>query len=125
VLHNAASLTFRGTDPACEPWRTNVEGTRHVLDVCRQAGIRHFHHVSTAYVCGLRDGIVREDELEVGQDFGNDYERSKVAAERLVRGADHLETVTVFRPSMWCTPTVQPWWRWSWWGFPQPSVLRG
>jgi thioester reductase-like protein len=100
VLHNAASLTFRGTDPACEPWRTNVEGTRHVLDMCRQADIRHFHHVSTAYVCGLRDGIVREDELEVGQDFGNDYERSKVAAERLVRDADHLETVTVFRPSI-------------------------
>lgn len=100
VLHNAASLTFRGTDPAGEPWRTNVAGTRQVLDVCREAGIRHFRHVSTAYVCGLRDGVVREDELDVGQDFGNDYERSKVDAERLVRAADHLDTVTVFRPSI-------------------------
>jgi thioester reductase-like protein len=100
VLHNAASLTFRGADRACEPWRTNVEGTRQVLAVCRAAGIRHVHHVSTAYVCGLRDGTVREDELDVGQDFGNDYERSKVEAERLVRAADHLDTVTVFRPSI-------------------------
>ena len=100
VLHNAASLTFRGADRACEPWRTNVEGTRQVLDVCRAAGIRHFHHVSTAYVCGLRDGTVREDELDVGQSFGNDYERSKVEAERLVRSAGHLDTVTVFRPSI-------------------------
>jgi thioester reductase-like protein len=100
MLHNAASLTFRGADRACEPWRTNVEGTRQVLEVCRAAGIRHFHHVSTAYVCGLRDGGVLEGDLDVGQAFGNDYERSKVEAERLVRAADHLDTVTVFRPSI-------------------------
>jgi thioester reductase-like protein len=100
VLHNAASLTFRGTDRACEPWRTNVGGTRHVLDLCRDAGVRHLHHVSTAYVCGLRDGVVREDELDVGQAFGNDYERSKLEAERLVREAGHLDSVTVFRPSI-------------------------
>lgn len=100
VLHNAASLTFRGSDRASEPWRTNVGGTRHVLEVCREAGIRHFHHVSTAYVCGLREGTVGEDDLDVGQAFGNDYERSKLEAERLVRGADHLESATVFRPSI-------------------------
>ena len=100
VLHNAASLTFRGSDRESEPWRTNVGGTRHVLDVCREAGIRHFHHVSTAYVCGLREGTVGEDDLDVGQAFGNDYERSKLEAERLVRGADHLESATVFRPSI-------------------------
>jgi thioester reductase-like protein len=100
VLHNAASLTFRGPDRDQEPWKSNVGGTVNVLDVARETGIRHFHHVSTAYVCGLRTGTVHEDELDVGQEFGNDYERSKVEAEQLVRGADHLDSVTVLRPSI-------------------------
>ncbi len=100
ILHNAASLTFRGPDREQEPWKSNVGGTTNVLAVAKAAGIRHFHHVSTAYVCGLRSGTVREDDLDVGQEFGNDYERSKVEAERMVRDADHLDTVTVLRPSI-------------------------
>jgi thioester reductase-like protein len=100
VLHNAASLTFRGEDRAAEPWRTNVGGTAGVLELARATGLRHFHHVSTAYVCGLREGVIREDELDVGQAFGNDYERSKVEAEKLVRSAGFLDTVTVHRPSI-------------------------
>jgi thioester reductase-like protein len=100
VLHNAASLTFRGPDREQEPWKSNVAGTANVLAVAKAAGLRHFNHVSTAYVCGLRTGTVREDELDVGQEFGNDYERSKVEAETLVRDAAHLDTVTVLRPSI-------------------------
>ncbi len=101
VLHNAASLTFFA-DPAepGEPWRSNVEGTRNVLGFARDAGIADFHHVSTAYVAGLRTGVVREDDGDVGQEFGNDYEKSKLQAEALVRAADFLETPTVYRPSI-------------------------
>ncbi len=100
VLHNAASLSFRGTDRGAEPWLTNVTGTRNVLDLARATGIEHFHHVSTAYVCGLRSGVVLEDDLDVGQAFGNDYEMSKVEAEKMVRTADHLASATVYRPSI-------------------------
>jgi len=104
LLNNAASLTFRGTDRDQEPWRTNVTGTREILALARECGIRHLHHVSTAYVCGLRTGLVREDELDVGQDFANDYERTKVEGERLVRAAaatgGFLDTATVYRPSI-------------------------
>ncbi|MGC1274376.1 MAG: SDR family oxidoreductase [Planctomycetaceae bacterium] len=101
VLHNAASLTFEaagGEDG--EPWRSNLEGTRHVLDLCRQTGIADFHHVSTSYVCGLQTGLVREDRLDVGQEFGNDYEKSKLQAEQLVREADFLAPPTVYRPAI-------------------------
>jgi nucleoside-diphosphate-sugar epimerase len=58
-------------------------------------------HVGTAYVCGERDGIAYEDELDLGQRPGNDYEKSKLAAETLVRkaAADGLP-VTVVRPSI-------------------------
>jgi thioester reductase-like protein len=101
VLHNAASLTFKAEEGRDgEPYRSNVEGTRRLLDLCRDAGLRRFHHVSTAYVCGLRTGLIRESELDEGQKFGNDYEVSKSEAERLVRGADFLDAPTVYRPAI-------------------------
>lgn len=105
LLNNAASLTFRGTDREAEPWRTNVTGTEQVLALARETGLRHLHHVSTAYACGLRSGVVREDDLDVGQSFGNDYERTKVAGEKLVHAANaavggFLDTATIYRPSI-------------------------
>ncbi len=98
VIHNAASLTFHATSEEGEPYRSNLTGTRNVLDFARQAGIREFHHVSTAYVAGLREGRCLETELDVGQAFGNDYEKTKVASEQLVRGADFIDSLTVYRP---------------------------
>ena len=98
VLHNAASMTFR-EDKHGEPFRTNNDGMRNVLDVCREAGIRKFHHVSTAYVCGLRTGRVYERELDLGQQNGNVYEVSKLTAEKMVRSADFLDETTIYRPA--------------------------
>jgi thioester reductase-like protein len=100
VLHNAASLSFEANERSGEPYRSNVDGTRNVLDLCRKTGIRRFHHVSTAYVCGLRTGCVSENELDVGQPLGNDYEKSKVQAEKLVREADFLDPPTIYRPAI-------------------------
>jgi len=100
IVHNAASLQFYGPDREGEPWRTNLDGTRRVLKLCRQTGIRQFHFVSTAYVCGHRSGCVLEDELDVGQSMGNDYERSKLEAEHLIRNDAFLESTTVYRPSV-------------------------
>jgi thioester reductase-like protein len=71
-----------------------------MLDVARSADIEHLHHVSTAYVCGLRSGTVTESELDVGQEFANDYERSKVEAEEMIRAAAGPSSVTVYRPSI-------------------------
>ena len=100
IVHNAASLQFHGPDRQGEPWQTNVEGTRRILNLCRTTGIKHLHYVSTAYVCGLRSGWVREDELDVGQLLGNDYERSKLESERMVREASFLNSLTVYRPAI-------------------------
>ena len=98
ILHCAADLTFQARKG--EPYRTNVDGTRHILRLCERAGIGEFHLVSTAYVCGLREGRILEDELECGQAFANDYERSKFLSELLVRGAPFLERTRVYRPSV-------------------------
>ncbi len=100
VLHNAASLSFIATSEDGEPYRSNVRGTENVLELCRDTGIHDFHHVSTAYVCGLRHGTILETELDVGQQFSNPYEESKVQAETLVRKAEFLSPPTVYRPAI-------------------------
>ncbi len=98
VIHNAAYLSFASGDETSEVWRINYHGTKHVLDFCRSAAIDHFHYVSTAYVCGDRQGLIREDELDEGQDFRNDYEKTKFLAEREVRSAGFPVAPTIYRP---------------------------
>lgn len=99
VVHNGASMTFRENKRTGEPFRTNVDGVRNLLEVCQDVGIRQFHHVSTAYICGLRTGRVLETELDLGQENGNVYEKSKMAGEKLVRSADCLDQITIYRPT--------------------------
>jgi thioester reductase-like protein len=100
ILHNAASLIFYRDEDTNEPYRSNVEGTRHVLALAEEARIRVFHHVSTSYVCGLRKDHCLESELDTGQEFGNDYEKSKVESEKMVRSATFLDSLTVYRPAI-------------------------
>ncbi len=100
IIHNAASLQFYGADRRGEPWQTNVDGTRRILKLCQATGIRRMHYVSTAYVCGLRSGPIMEAELDVGQTWGNDYERSKLESEQMVREAGGLKSLTVYRPAI-------------------------
>jgi nucleoside-diphosphate-sugar epimerase len=96
VVHLAADTTF--SRPLAEARRTNVDGTRHLLDLA--AGWRHVRrlaHVSTAFVAGRRAGTVREEGGPSRAGWVNGYEQSKHEAEALVRssGADWV----IFRPS--------------------------
>jgi nucleoside-diphosphate-sugar epimerase len=100
VLHSAASISFYREERSGEPYRTNVDGTQNLLKLCRELGIDEFHHVSTAYVCGRRNGRVLESDLEVGQEHGNDYEKSKVASEKMVLAAGFAQRPTIYRPSI-------------------------
>lgn len=75
----------------------NIDGTRHVLELA-ETGDAGLVHVSTAYVCGDREGMILENELEAGQGFTNGYEKSKNEAERLVR--DSSVPFAIARPSI-------------------------
>jgi thioester reductase-like protein len=102
VIHCAASVSF--SLPLDQARQINVDGTRRMLEfgrLCRdRGGIDHFGYVSTAYVAGTHEGEFTEDDLDVGQQFRNTYERSKFEAERLVRShADGLP-IQIFRPSI-------------------------
>lgn len=100
IVHSAASLEFVGSDRNGEPWRSNVGGTKAVLELARQAGIDDFHHVSTAYVCGLSPGPISESPSDAAYGFRNDYEASKHEAEWLVRSAPFLREPTFYRPAV-------------------------
>lgn len=100
VIHNAASLSFVTTGPNAEPWKSNVQGTKNVLSFCEQASIREYHHVSTAYVSGLRHGRIHEADVDVGQEFANCYEESKIQAEKIVRESTKIDSLTVYRPGI-------------------------
>ena len=99
LLHSAAALTFHA-DGSGEPARTNVGGTQNMLAFCHDTGIRELHYVSTAYVCGLRSELIMEEDLDQGQQFRNDYEQTKCQAEKLVRQANFIDNLTVYRPAV-------------------------
>lgn len=83
--------------------RVNVTGTNRVLDFCRACARLERHlYVSTAYVAGLRQGIVLEEELAEGQGFKNFYESTKYEAEVAVRAsmADDGVPTTIVRPAI-------------------------
>lgn len=100
IIHNAAVLKFVGPDRAGDPWKTNVEGTQNVLAFCRTTGLKKMHYVSTAYVSGKCEAAFTESDLDLGQEFRNDYERSKFESEQLVRQCEGFESKTIFRPAV-------------------------
>ena len=102
VIHAAASVSFALSLP--ESRAINVAGTARVLELAERArergGLRRFAYVSTAYVAGTHEGTFTEADVDVGQDFRNSYERSKLEAEQLVREAGERLPVTIVRPSI-------------------------
>jgi nucleoside-diphosphate-sugar epimerase len=98
AVHAAASLSFKRT-PNGDPQRTNVAATRRLIESCAAWGVREVHHVSTAFVCGDRTGPIHEADGDVGQEFHNEYEQSKLAAEQFVRTFPGLRA-TIYRPAV-------------------------
>jgi len=81
-------------------WRTNVDGTRNVLELARECrGLERLIHFSTCHVAGDREGVIAEDELDRGQEFRNAWEESKFHAEKAVVRAMQALPITVVRPS--------------------------
>lgn len=87
VVHAAAVTEFNGAD--ADLLRTNVDGTRHVLDFAASADVP-LYHVSTAYRDAREDGERGRTAVR--------YAASKRAGEDLVRGSG-LRHVIV-RPSV-------------------------
>ncbi len=99
-IHHLAGIYFMGVDQETAR-RVNVTGTKSILDLAKDAGrLERVVHWSTAMVSGDRRGTFYEEDLDAGQKFHNDYERTKFDAERLVRDALRRLPITVIRPGI-------------------------
>jgi thioester reductase-like protein len=99
VIHCAASVRF--DMPLEVARRDNTEGTRNVLRLAeRMPRLARLDYIGTAFVAGDRRGIIREDELDVGQHFSNSYEQTKMEAEKLVRSFALRHPTAIYRPSI-------------------------
>jgi thioester reductase-like protein len=98
MIHLAAVHSLSANKETAEA--TNVRGTANVLALARAARrIERFVHFSSAYVSGDRNGVIMEDELDMGQGFRNHYDSTKHQAEALVQKAKDRLPITVIRPA--------------------------
>ncbi|HTT00484.1 MAG TPA: hopanoid-associated sugar epimerase [Steroidobacteraceae bacterium] len=101
LFHVAADYRLWAPDPR-ELYRTNVDGTRNVLQAARAAGVRRIVHTSSVAAVGLpSDGSPGDERTPVAlADMIGHYKRSKFLAEEFVRGwAQPGEQVVIVNPS--------------------------
>ena len=96
VFHLAALYSYDA--PAAEHERVNVEGTRVVVKLCKELGVRRLVHTSTCGTCGPVPGRqATEHDTPPTWELAVTYKRTKLAAERIVLAAarDGLDAVVV------------------------------
>lgn len=98
IFHVAADYRLWSRDPQ-DLYRTNVEGTRHLLDAARDA--TRIVYTSTVGCLGLtRDGSPADETTPVSlADMIGPYKRSKYLAEELVRERAREQPIVIVNPS--------------------------
>ncbi|GAA4818738.1 short chain dehydrogenase [Marinicella pacifica] len=78
---------------------TNVDGTRHAMNLAETIKAGCFHHISSIAVAGLYPGVFREDMFEEAEGLEHPYFRTKHDAEKAVR--NHCQVpYRIYRPAM-------------------------
>ncbi len=101
VVHVAADYRLWIPDPAAM-YRVNVEGTRELLRMAREAGIQRFVYTSSVATMHFRtDGIVTNEDTPVSiADMVGHYKRSKFMAEQVViEAAKAGQQVMILNPT--------------------------
>lgn len=96
VVHAAALVSiYREGEPGLA--RTNVEGTRHVVEACRAAGVRRLVYVSSMEAIEPPpEGVPLREPARFSADLvWGPYAKTKAEATRLVLTASGLDTVAV------------------------------
>jgi dihydroflavonol-4-reductase len=104
VFHVAADyrLWTRNAADAMEMYRSNVEGTRGLIDAARQAGVKRIVYCSSVATMGFRsDGSVVDEETPVTlEEMIGHYKRSKFVAEQVALEAGKKgDDVVIVNPS--------------------------
>ncbi len=84
VVHAAAHFRLWGPP---EPFiKTNVEGTRHVVEAALATGVKRFIHISTIIVVGPQEpGVVITEETPYHPYPTDNYAKTKCTGEQLVQ----------------------------------------
>jgi dihydroflavonol-4-reductase len=101
LIHVAADYRLWVPDPA-EMYKANVEGTRTLLRLARETGVRRVVYTSSVATMGFKmDGTVVDEETAVGEaDMIGHYKRSKWMAEQVAMEAAHAgQDVIVLNPT--------------------------
>lgn len=99
-IYHIASIWYLGVEHD-EISEVNVGGVRNIIDAASEMEqLERLNHLSTAFVCGDRTGVMLESELDCGQSFRNAYEETKFQAEKAIRRAMDQLPIAVFRPSI-------------------------
>lgn len=100
VIHHTAAITYEGADDR-DAVALNIGSAREVVELAREsAGLRRLVHWSTTQISGDHTGPFREEDLDVGQRFRTEIERTRYRAEQIVRAAAKDLPVTILRPSI-------------------------
>lgn len=84
LAHAAADYRLWAPDPG-EIIRTNVEGTRFIMEEALRAGVERIVYTSSVATLELRDGAPADESRPLPEDKAiGAYKKSKVLAERLV-----------------------------------------
>jgi dihydroflavonol-4-reductase len=88
LFHVAADYRLGAPDPA-QLYRTNVEGTRNVLNAAKRAGVQRIVYTSSVATIGIpTDGTAGDENSPVAlQNMIGHYKRSKFLAEEVARAA--------------------------------------
>ncbi len=101
LIHVAADYRLWVPDPA-EMYKANVEGTRRLLRLAREAGVPRVVYTSSVATMGFRkDGTVVDETTPVGEiDMIGHYKRSKWMAEQVaVEAARAGQHVMILNPT--------------------------
>lgn len=82
AVYHLAAIAKLGKDTDGSIWRTNVDGTKNVIDFCLRYQIPHLYFCSTAYTWTV-----------------NAYGQSKTACESFVKTSG-IPRITIFKPSI-------------------------
>jgi HAD superfamily hydrolase (TIGR01490 family) len=95
VIHSASTVSF--DPPIDQAFDTNVGGAVGLYEALALSGSDpHVVHVSTAYVGGIRKGVVPEASLEHDVDWRAEYEAAKSARVRVEMASRQPETLRRF-----------------------------
>jgi dihydroflavonol-4-reductase len=100
IFHTAAYFrdAYKGGRHQDALGRTNVEGTRALLEHAYGAGVRRFVHTSSVAVLYGAPGQVIDETMLRSEQHADDYYRSKIRADRVV--LDFLDTHADFWAAM-------------------------